>query len=70
MRHQLLQVLILLRQGPITQFIAIKNGILSITARIADLRKLGYEIVCIKITDPSHYGGTVKFGQWTLVKEP
>jgi hypothetical protein len=70
MNHQTYQVLEMLRRGPVTQFHAHTNQILSLTARISDLRKNGYEIHREMITDPNHFNGTTKFGKWTLVKEP
>jgi len=69
MKVQLLQVLNLLRQGPITRFDAHANGILNITARITDLRDMGFDIHCEMVTDPNHHNGKTRFGQWTLVSE-
>lgn len=70
MRNQNMLVLQMLRRGPVTQFHAHNNQILSLTARISDLRKAGYEIQREMITDPNHFSGTAKFGKWTLIKEP
>lgn len=63
MRNQTALTLNLLRNGPITQFDARDNFILCITARISELRHLGYSIVCKR--DPIG-----KFGIWTLLAEP
>lgn len=70
MNQQSLQVLNMLRNGPVTRFDAHNNHILNITARITNLRDLGCEIVCNKITDLNHHNGLTKFGQWVLLKEP
>ena len=70
MNKQTLQVLEMLRRGPITQFHAHTNQILGLTARISDLRKAGYEIQTEKISHPDHFNGTTQFGRWTLISEP
>ena len=70
MNVQTQQVLDMLRLGPVTRFDAHDSHILNITARITDLRDMGFEIVCNKITDPNHHSGKTKFGQWVLISEP
>ena len=70
MNKQALQVLEMLRRGPVTQFHAHTNQILSLTERIANLRKAGYEIHRDMNTHPDHFSGTTKFGRWTLISEP
>ena len=70
MKSQTLLVLYMLQQGPVTRFDAHANHILNITARIAELRNLGYEIVCNMITDTNHHLGRTKFGQWVLLGSP
>jgi hypothetical protein len=70
MNNQTYEVLMMLREGSITQFDAHRREILSLTRRIRDLREKGYEIHREMITDKTHYGGKVPFGKWTLIKEP
>jgi len=41
-------------------------GILNVTARIADLRKLGLEIRCEEIPVPNKFKRVVKYGNWSL----
>jgi len=70
MKNQTMLVSEMLRKRPITQFHAQTNHILSLTSRIAELRKAGYEIERELITDPNHHNGCTKFGRWTLISEP
>lgn len=68
MNNQTMQVLDMLRKGPITRFHAHDRHILNITARIADLRRKGYRIDCVMTTSPMHHDGKTEFGRWFLVE--
>jgi len=63
--NQTMKVLEMLRKGPITRYHGFNNGVLNLTARIADLRKLGYGIHCQMIQADGH--GSSEFGRWHLV---
>ena len=63
--NQTMKVLEMLRKGPITRYHGFNNGVLNLTARIADLRKLGYGIHCQMIQAEGH--GSSEFGRWHLV---
>jgi hypothetical protein len=69
MKSQTLQVLEMLRNGPITRFHAYDRHILNITARISDLREMGHQIDCVMTTSPLHNGGKTEFGRWFLREE-
>lgn len=43
--------------------------ILNVTARIADLRKLGLNIICEHKNVQNKFGRKVSFGAWSLAKE-
>ena len=69
MKSQTLQVLEMLRKGPITRFHCYDRHILNITARISDLRRQGYEIECVMTTSPLHDNGNTAFGRWYLKED-
>lgn len=64
------EVLLYLQQnGSMTRLEAMSElGILNVTARIADLRKEGYNIKANLIAVKNKFGRTVKYADWILEK--
>lgn len=57
------------RQGGVTSWELARSGILGYTARIRDLRELGYPIVTTMEKVKNQYGKTVKRGRFTLLTQ-
>ena len=49
--------------------IFLETGILNLTARITDLRKLGLDLHCGYIKTTNKYGREVEFGTWSILAE-
>lgn len=57
--------------GGITSMDAFKDlGITRLSARIKDLRDIGYDIVTIMIDGTNRYGEAVRYGKYVLKGEP
>lgn len=65
MNPQTEKVLSLLRRGPLTRLTAMHYGVMNLTARLADLRGLGYRISCASKRDANG----ARYGEFTLVSE-
>lgn len=57
--------------GGITSMDAFKDlGVTRLSARIFELRKLGYDISTIEIESTNRYGEAVRYGKYVLKGEP
>jgi hypothetical protein len=65
--NQIAEVLYELMHKPMShrQFV-INNGILCVTAKIANLRAMGFEIPCREMAAKNKYGRRISYGVWTL----
>lgn len=63
MNPQTKQVLDLIkRDGSITRLVAMNYGIANLTARLADLRSLGHNVVCVQKRDAKNR----RYGTWSI----